>query len=118
MFITYFERKPQYRYNCHPKKGFKYGVQIDLWENNRGMEMPVEEFMFPLIAWLVETYGYDIKRYEPIFDGESDTAFVYFRDDEDRVAFKLIWGENPSEWDDENECYVREGKRINAILHI
>lgn len=118
MFITYFEGEPKYRYDCRPKKGFKYGVQISLWDNDSDIEIRVEDFMFPLIAWLVETYGNDPKRYEPIFDTESGTAFVYFRDEADTAAFKLIWGENPSEWDDDRHCYKKEGLRLADILHI
>lgn len=117
MFVEYFEDKPEHRWSCKPKKGFKYGVQITLWDSN-GLEMTVEEFLFPFHAWLTETYGYDPKRCEPIFDWESDVVFVYFRDEEDRVAFKLVWGERKSTWDGENECYKNEGLRVDSILHI
>ena len=118
MFVSYFEDEPKYRWNCHPKKDFKYGAQISLWDNDHDIEMTVEDFMFPLFAWLIKTYGYDPKRYETIFDTEADVAFIYFRDNEDRMAFKVAWGENESEWDDENECYVKSGIRVDSVIQI
>ena len=119
MFIEYFKDKPKYRHRCHPTKGFKYGIQIDLYDDTEnGMEISIEDFIFPFIGWLVETYGNNPKRYEPLFDHESDTAFVYFKDNEDRVAFKIIWGEREAEWDDDNDCFINEGIKIDSILHV
>lgn len=118
MFIEYFEGECKYTSYRRPKNDFKYGVEINLWDNDHDIEMHLEDFIFPFIAWLVETYGYDPKRYEPVFQDEGDVAFVYFRDDEDRAAFKLIWGEKEAEWDDENSCYTEEGIRVDSILYI
>ena len=117
MFVRYFDGDLEYSYECQPKKGFEYGVEISLWDNDDFTEMEINDFIFPFIAWLVETYSYDPERYEPCFDDESSTAFVYFRDDEDRAAFKLIWGENPSEWDDKNNRYKKEGVSVDTVLH-
>lgn len=119
MYIEYFEGKPKYTFDCiyRKKSKFNHGVQIDLWANDANIEMSVDVFMFPFFAWMIETYSYDPKRYEILFDVEADTAFVLFKDKEDLVAFKIIWGENPSEWDDEHECYVKEGIRVDSILH-
>lgn len=120
MFIEYFTDTPKYTFNCiyRKKSKFKHGVQIDLWANDASMEISIDDFIFPFFAWMIEIYSYDPKRYEVLFDTESDTAFALFRDKEDLVAFKIIWGENPSEWDEKHECYVSEGIRVDSILHI
>lgn len=118
MFIEYFDKKPKYRYTCKPKKNFRHGVEITLWDNDHCIEMNIEDFVFPFHAWLIETYGNDPTRYEPIFDWECDVAFVYFRDREDQAAFKIIWGERVGDWDDKNDCYKEGGIRVGDILHL
>ena len=120
MFVTYFYENPKLNgYSFHPKKGFKHGVEISLWEGD-STELLIHEFLFPFHAWLVETYGYDPDRYEPLFDDEADMVRVYFRDEADLAAFKLIWGEKDGEefWNDNDGCFREEGIRIGTILHI
>ena len=119
MFVEYFYEKPKLNgYRFHPKKGFKHGVELSLWEGHEGSEMLLDRFIFPFVAWLVETYGYDPKRYEPLFSDEDDMVRVYFRDEEDLTAFKLIWGEHPTDWDEDNECFKKEGIRVDSVLRL
>ena len=87
-------------YSFNPIKEFNCGVEVDTIEivyiDDDRYDFyhtdNVQEAYVKIVAWCVETYGYDPDRYESLLNLELDRFRIYFRDVEDQAAFKLVWG--------------------------
>ncbi len=101
MKFAYFYEQPILNgYRFSPQKGFKHGVEISFYDRDEYGDYyeTYEYFLLELIDFLFRTYDHDRKRYEFLMDDEHTLYRVYFRDEADQVAFKLLWG---GEWDKE-----------------
>ena len=97
MEVKYFYERPKLNgYNFEQLTDFKYGVEFSFFEDDGDWETPWKKFLIPLIGSLVETYGANPERYEFLVDEEHCMYRVYFKDEEDQVAFKLLY---PGDWD-------------------
>ncbi len=99
MKVIYFYEAPKldgYHFDKYTK--FKYGVEIDFFDEDGSWEGPWRDFLFPLVTALAETYGIDQsrKRYEFLMETEFQMYRVLFKDECDQAAFKLMY---PGEWD-------------------
>lgn len=85
----------------HPEKGFKHGAEISFYDRDKFGDTcdQYDYFLLELIDFLFKTYGHDRERYEFLLTGHEYTLYrVYFRDEADQMAFKMLWG---GEWDKE-----------------
>lgn len=97
MEVIYFYEHPKLNgYDFHQLTNFKHGVEFSFFNDSHDWDKEWRKMLIPLILSLTETYGDNSNRYELLLNQENSMYRVYFKDDTDQVAFKLLW---PGEWD-------------------